>query len=222
MMHPRQIKAARALLDWSQKDLADAADLSSGTVRNVESGDMSVRGATAEIIRRVFEESGIEFTEGEGVRLRNDTVVVYQGLDSCDMFFDDVLRTIKEKGGEVVSLFKSHTVLIEACGIKLGKFGQMQELSKHTKIKCIAPQAQDASFPNSPCEMRGILKQHIGPSSYFVYGNKYAIVLQEARTRFKFVVFTSESLAEDYRHHFYSMWNLAPPVLDEFNRLKTS
>lgn len=42
----RQIKAARALLDWSQEDLAIRAALSIATIRKIESGALSPRDKT--------------------------------------------------------------------------------------------------------------------------------------------------------------------------------
>jgi transcriptional regulator with XRE-family HTH domain len=70
----RQLKAARALLGWSQQDLARESNVSQPTIARIESGDgvLSGRPATAEKIRAALEENGIEFTNGSspGVRLR--------------------------------------------------------------------------------------------------------------------------------------------------------
>jgi transcriptional regulator with XRE-family HTH domain len=70
----RQIKAARALLDWSQEELARASGLSIPTIKRLEALDGTIGGRpeTAEKIRAALEANGIEFTNGRspGVRLR--------------------------------------------------------------------------------------------------------------------------------------------------------
>jgi len=71
----RQIKAARALLGWSQEDLAKQAGVSIPTVKRLEAGDgeLGGRSETAGKLRAALEAAGIEFiggSEGLGVRLR--------------------------------------------------------------------------------------------------------------------------------------------------------
>jgi len=72
----RQIKAARALLGWSQRDLAAAADVSIPTVKRLEAqeGPLGGRDETGMKIRSALESAGVEFIEanggGPGVRLR--------------------------------------------------------------------------------------------------------------------------------------------------------
>ena len=72
----RQIKAARALLDWSQDDLATAAQISTPTVKRLEAqdGPLGGRNETGNKIRFALEQAGIEFIGenggGPGVRLR--------------------------------------------------------------------------------------------------------------------------------------------------------
>ena len=62
-----QIKAARALLDWSQEDLAEAACISVSTIRTMELGKIP-RIGTLQDICETLKNNGLEFTEGEGVR----------------------------------------------------------------------------------------------------------------------------------------------------------
>lgn len=72
----RQIKAARALLAWSQGDLAEAAGVSIPTVKRLEAldGPLGGRSDTIAKIVAALEHAGIEFIDenggGEGVRLR--------------------------------------------------------------------------------------------------------------------------------------------------------
>ncbi|MDX8525397.1 helix-turn-helix transcriptional regulator [Mesorhizobium sp. MSK_1335] len=70
-----QMRAARALVRWSAKDLADAASVGVATVRRAESDDgiPSITAANQRAIRNALEAAGIEFIPanggGPGVRL---------------------------------------------------------------------------------------------------------------------------------------------------------
>ena len=76
MVTTRQLKAARALLGWSQADLAKKSGVSEPTVARLESidGELGGREHTTEKLRAAVRAAGIEFIEedggGLGVRLR--------------------------------------------------------------------------------------------------------------------------------------------------------
>lgn len=72
MITGRQIQAARALLGWSQEELAERAKIARNTLYNLESGIVDPRTSTVEAVRRTLERAGIEFVTdaiSEGVRL---------------------------------------------------------------------------------------------------------------------------------------------------------
>jgi transcriptional regulator with XRE-family HTH domain len=71
MLTPAQCRAARALIDWNQQKLADAAGVGVATIRLFEAGKGEQRRATLSVIRQALEVAGVEFTNGEqpGVRL---------------------------------------------------------------------------------------------------------------------------------------------------------
>jgi predicted transcriptional regulator len=72
----RQVKAARALLAWSQGELAVAAHVSIPTIKRLEAtdGPLGGRSETANKIRMALHAAGIEFIDenggGPGVRLK--------------------------------------------------------------------------------------------------------------------------------------------------------
>jgi transcriptional regulator with XRE-family HTH domain len=74
MITPMQCRAARGLLDWSQRDLAEKAGVGIVTVRQLEAGTHEARRATLDVVQRAFEAAGVEFIDenggGPGVRLR--------------------------------------------------------------------------------------------------------------------------------------------------------
>ena len=72
----RQVKAARALLDWSQEDLAKATGVSLPTIKRLEAvdGPLGGRASTAAKIVDTLSEAGVLFlggiSEGPGVQLK--------------------------------------------------------------------------------------------------------------------------------------------------------
>jgi transcriptional regulator with XRE-family HTH domain len=73
MITPEQCRAARALLDWTQRDLASRAKLTPLTIREFERGKSRLKDSTAQLLRMVFETAGVAFIDenggGPGVRL---------------------------------------------------------------------------------------------------------------------------------------------------------
>lgn len=70
----KQIKAARALLDWKQADLAAASGVSLAGLTNIERGSADPRRATMVKIQEALEKAGIEIIhpadgKGEGARM---------------------------------------------------------------------------------------------------------------------------------------------------------
>jgi transcriptional regulator with XRE-family HTH domain len=71
MVTGSQIKAARALLGWQQKQLADRTGLSITMIKRVETGFIGSISARAYFaLVQGLEAHGIEFVGEEGVRLR--------------------------------------------------------------------------------------------------------------------------------------------------------
>lgn len=78
MLTAAQIRAGRALLEWTQPELARQAGLSLPTIRRMESalGPGRSSAANVDAVKRALESGGVEFIgasddgKGAGVRLR--------------------------------------------------------------------------------------------------------------------------------------------------------
>lgn len=72
MISARQIRAARALLGWSQQQLADKAIVSINATTRLERGEVDPRLSTITAVQKSLTKAGIEFLtagdKGEGVR----------------------------------------------------------------------------------------------------------------------------------------------------------
>jgi transcriptional regulator with XRE-family HTH domain len=71
MLTPSQCRAARALLNWTQADLADRASISAVSIRAFEKGG-EMRDSNRKLLMLTFEAAGVQFIAenggGEGVR----------------------------------------------------------------------------------------------------------------------------------------------------------
>jgi transcriptional regulator with XRE-family HTH domain len=121
---PSQIRAGRALLDWSQQDLAEAAGVSLSTVRDYEKerrGEIEVAGGL-KAIRRTLENEGIVFLRskddlGPGVRLKAKIPNVLRWPVKLGRF--EALFIPVEWRGQEVEVFVPQAVLDD-----LGQFAQ--------------------------------------------------------------------------------------------------
>ena len=68
----RQVAAARGLLNWSQDQLALAADVTKHTIMRWETGVHEPRESTMRQVIQAIEDRGVEFTNGgqPGVRFK--------------------------------------------------------------------------------------------------------------------------------------------------------
>jgi transcriptional regulator with XRE-family HTH domain len=77
MTTPAQSRAGRALLNWSQSQLAEACGVSISTIRDFETAKRTPIGNNLAAIRAALESAGVEFIAenggGPGVRLRKAT-----------------------------------------------------------------------------------------------------------------------------------------------------
>ena len=72
-----QVRMARAALNWTVRDLAEAAGLHRNTITNIEVGRYAGDQRTLEAIETVLRKAGVEFIDenggGAGVRLKKSS-----------------------------------------------------------------------------------------------------------------------------------------------------
>jgi transcriptional regulator with XRE-family HTH domain len=74
LLLPGQLRAGRALIGWSQDQLATASKVAKATIANFEAGKRRPYDRTLDDLRAALEAAGVEFIPqdggGPGVRLR--------------------------------------------------------------------------------------------------------------------------------------------------------
>jgi transcriptional regulator with XRE-family HTH domain len=202
-LNPEQIRAARALLNWSRDDLATATALSADTIRRIESGSLQPRISTVAAIKVAFEQRGVEFLPRNGVAQRDETLSVIEGKDFYIKLLDDIYHTLKDVGGEVLFFcaddrnVNPEALLAENRLREAGlRFRNLIEEGNTTII-------------GSPDEYRTI------PSAFFhhelqvTYGSKVAHCLG---TKERVIIVNDKSWATMARKTFDLIWYTARPV----------
>lgn len=211
-----QIRAARALLNWSQSDLAKGAGVSSTSIGSIESGATQPRDETLTDIRRALEEAGIEFTEDDGVRRQRADIKRYEGMEGFQSFIDDVYETAKTEGGEFVifnaypphwlrwlgqSYFKQHAKRMEA-------------LKDKVNFRITARSGTANLISKDYAEYRWFPVEKFNDRAVYAYGEKVAFVNFESDAVSVYVL-KQKYFAHAFRVLFDIAWDKVAEVITE-------
>ncbi len=106
MISSIQALLARTMLRLSQKEVAQALGMAHTTLSNIENGTSDAPASRYHQIQAYYEQRGIEFLEGNGLRERRSYIKRYNGIEGFRLFMDDVYQTAQEYGGPIC-LFNS-------------------------------------------------------------------------------------------------------------------
>jgi transcriptional regulator with XRE-family HTH domain len=98
---PMQIRAGRALLGWTQKQLAEATGLASATILSIENKTSNMSDSSAELIFKALTDGGVHFIGNTGVSLAEADFKVYEGKEGFKAFYDELYEVLKVNGGIV-------------------------------------------------------------------------------------------------------------------------
>ena len=206
-----QIKAARGLLDWSQEDLSHHSGISKTAINNLERRTVTPRQQTADALQSAFEVAGVEFIDGPGVRLRGDNLKVktFEGKESIFRLWNDILDTLAPGEERLISGVSENKFIST---VQNEQFQEMMQRYSKRKIRGrILSLHGDANFSDPSSEYRWVSKEQFSQVPFFVYGNKYALLLWEPIQRV--LLIENKAIAESYRQKFNMMWKEAkiPP-----------
>lgn len=213
-----QIKAARALLGWTQHQLAVEASLSLPAVNNIERNLVSPRQETLQAICEALMGGGVEFIEQSGVRLRPPelNIKIIQGEDwlkKYDEFFMSVVNNPKQE----VLKFSCDEELWMVYGSTTNHlyFEYRDRLNFNERI--IVPKSQQF-LTNARVFYRYHNDSLFGKVTWQVFGDCVAYILWPEQ---QIIVKCSKILADAQRAIFNMLWKDAQPFSDaQWKKLK--
>ncbi len=208
-INPNQIRAARALLKWSQNDLAIRSGVSLPTIANIEVEKQQASTTTQDKLAAAFDEAGIELIEG-GVRKRQDIIRVLEGDDAIRLLQEDIYQTLKKSGGDVLFLGLVETPQEhDSEGYAYTK-NHIQRLIDIGASEKLLVQEGSTNFIAPKEWYRYIPKEHFTPYTYIIYGDCIALRIKEPYRRAMLI--KNKYFAESLRKVFMMIWeNAAQP-----------
>lgn len=204
-----QIRAARALLDWSQSDLADKADLSQTGIARIENGTNQPNTQTLNKIRAAFVAAGIEFLGTRGVQQRTNEVKVLHGHEGFIEFLNDVHHVAATNG-------KNKEIVVNNVSEDLFLFWEKDFAHVHqarmesagAKYRIIIEEGDKNFTASKYAEYRFIPSEYFRSISYYIYGDRAALI-DFSKESVTVYIIQSQAIADFYRDEFNRVWERA-------------
>jgi transcriptional regulator with XRE-family HTH domain len=205
MITARQIRAARGLLAWSGEQLAEKAGLTRPAISNIESEKVNPNDSSLASIAAVFDLNGVEFLDGDGVKLRQQEVRTYSGKDGYRALLDHIYATLK-RGGRIRQFFLNDnygpSFADEYGKAHIARMAQVDDLDG--KVLTIEG---DWEFPaTSYCTYRWIGKADADFAPFYLYGDNIVLPMFESTHKREWVSINSKMMAERYAKQFDAAW----------------
>lgn len=201
-----QIRAARALKNWSQTDLAERTGLAVPTIANIELGKQMPGKNTIEKIIDAFSIGGIDFLENEGVRKNTESVFTLAGKADFEKFYDLVYEVAKTQGGSIYVSNVDEKFFDSSVSHEFGTFHmkRMAEIKKNIDFKILVKEG-DTYFPaENYATYKWLDENQYANIPFYVFGNYLGIIffIDEPTV----ILLKSESVANMYRKKFLIQW----------------
>lgn len=172
-----QIRAARALLDWTVIQLGEKVGVGATTISAIETGRSSGSKDVLAAIIYAFQAAGVELTEDGGVRPRQSKVAAYRGKDGFKAFFDDVYSVASTHGKPDICITNVNEAEYDKW---LGSYevvhAARMTLLKNAKLRVLMKEHDIHLTSTSYSEYRWIPEEQFADVSLYIYGDKVAFI----------------------------------------------
>jgi DNA-binding XRE family transcriptional regulator len=199
-----QIRAARALLDWSADQLGKKVGLSRAAINKIEDDSVQPRAKNLTDIIGVLDKHGIEFVGERGVAFKADQISTIQGENAFFYVLDDVITSMRgvkkpEALFACVDDKMSPSIVVENYR-RLRQAGvAMRSLVKEG----------DTYLMGKLAEYRYLPKQYFHNSAIVIYGDKFATMILDPATAkdAAAVIIHNPHIAAAQRNLFNLIWS---------------
>jgi transcriptional regulator with XRE-family HTH domain len=207
-----QMRGARGLLNWSQSELSKRTGISTTSIGNIEAGNTQPRETTLKLIRQAFENAGIEFIGTEGMRLKNDTIDIYEGQTGFLNFFDNVYQTVMTGNSKIYACNIDESIFEKWSGDYADQHLKRMKSVPNLECKVLLKEGDTNYIASEYAEYRWLSNDLFSAVPFYVYGDKLAIILFNEEP--KIIVLNNNSVTDAYKKQFNGLWqNAVSPKL---------
>ena len=209
-----QIRAARALLDWSQSDLADHAGLSQTGIARIENGTNKPNSSTIEKIELAFDKAGIEFLQDSGVKKRSNNLLSFEGREGFKLFREEVLREAETSENADICIANLDEREFDKWGEGdvnswyRNAMASIRDKNKDLRFRSLVKEGDTHFSAARHSEYKWISEDNFGPFPYYIFGNRTAMIMFEEENIPIFIL-DHPLITKFYREQFEKLWESA-------------
>jgi transcriptional regulator with XRE-family HTH domain len=208
-----QLRAARGLLDWTRSELSKASGVSPETIKNIEHGIFNPTEVTVQALLNTFATHDVEFNEHDGVRKYQQAVKMFGGVEGFKKFMDDVYLAAQDAsvvidGDKPICVSNvDDRLFVEHLGDYANIHKQRMNDLKNVKVRVLIREQDDFMVSGaSYLEYRWNPKQGVSNVPFYVYGDKFALIMFGEKPSPQVVVISSPLVSKAYREQFEMLW----------------
>ena len=213
MISAKQALLARTMLDMSQQDVAHTLGWAHQTLSKIENGTVNPPASRLKELQDFYENKGVEFLDGDGVRRRQVFLRRLSGQEGFSAFLDDVYATAIEHGTpdkptEVFLSNVKHQNWITWMGKDRWK-NHTDRMTKHKDVMDvrIIVKENDWHFPaGAYSQYKWFPENLFNDKSFYSYHDKLAF-LNFKENDAEIVIMKQAEFAEGYRTLFRIAWD---------------
>lgn len=210
-----QLRAARALVNVTQQEVAKRSGISRNAINNFERGQVVPRLDTLRVLRQTMELYGVEFEGSNGLRKVTERFDVdrYVGPDYLNRLIAEQRREIMEGRCDSIYVTNINNSRINPDDLK-NVTGDWHEFRRKNKIdERLLVREGNLFFIQPREEYRFLPSEVAGEVPSLIFGDVLAIIVWGEPVKLMFV--RNASIAETYRRQFLAQWELARQVTEE-------
>jgi len=208
-----QIKAARALIGWSQKDLSDYTGLSTTGIARIENGNNQPNSTTIEKIINAFDNADIEFIDESGVKKRANEISTLKGVEGFAKFRKEVLIEASKNNPDICISNLDERQFDkwgdgEINNHYRGEMAKIREKCSDLKFRSLAKKGDTHFSAAKHSEYRWVGSKDFGDFPFYIFGNKTAMLMFEEDDIHIFII-NHPVITAFYRAQFNKWWDNA-------------
>ena len=214
MISSLQALLARTMLGFSQKYVGAQLGMSHTNVSRIEKGEGDTPASRLLQLQRFYENEGVEFTDGNGLKERRSYLQHYHGIEEFKAFMDDVYATAKQYGGDICLFNSKPAIWLKLLGKDWYAMHskRMEALGDKIRVRITVQEGEDF-FILGFAQHRWFKEDFWKGKVIYAYGPKLAF-LDFSKNSVHIMVLQQEDFADSFKILFDIAWHhiaIEPP-----------